>query len=200
MSEYSLLDGQKELLRKMAGAYDKTRKSGFMIVNNSTFTGVVFEAANGLREEIECDLVDINALNSEGLISLLSRHEGRLEAHSIDVIRANFTKPQQPPSTVLANNFVQGNVSGGTLQEAFGDHAKQTGSVSFGSIVAELKRTGIAQDQRNELENMMDEWPVASPTEKPSILQRFSDWCGRNSGNLGEFTGRALKGFFGSDT
>jgi len=68
---------------------------------------------------------------------------------------------------------------------------------SIVNILAELKAAGVPQPERNEIEYLMDDWTAATPERKATIREKFSAWCARNAGNIGEFTGKGLRAFFG---
>jgi hypothetical protein len=79
---------------------------------------------------------------------------------------------------------VFGSVTGHNVQ--IGDYA---------SIHEQLKEAGVSQEERNELENILDEIKTAKPEEKPSLMQRGIDWVGRNEKFLGALS-TIIKGWF----
>lgn len=69
---------------------------------------------------------------------------------------------------------VAGNVCHSTVQVA-----------DYSSIHALLKEHGVPQDQRNELENIMDEMHGAKSAEKSNILEKAKGWVVKNKEILG---------------
>ena len=103
----------------------------------------------------------------------------KLESDKILGDGVTFTKEeQQRASTVTYNiqNFagVLGNVQTTNLQ--IGD---------YNSIHADLKRLGISQKERNELEEILDRLKTSSEAEKEPLLQRGIDWLLRNGQTIG---------------
>lgn len=68
----------------------------------------------------------------------------------------------------------------------------QAGNVQIGeyaSIHVRLKDAGVTQEERNELENILDELERAKGEERKSVVKRGLDWIDRNKaliGNLGQ--------------
>lgn len=80
-------------------------------------------------------------------------------------------------TSVHINHFsgIMGNVSGGTIQ--IGDYA---------SIHRQLKERGIPQQERNELENLLDELKTASGEKKRSLAKRGLEWVAKHAETLGK--------------
>jgi hypothetical protein len=71
-------------------------------------------------------------------------------------------------------------------------------SLQIGDYVAvhsELKRCGVSQDQRNELEEILDQLPNASPEKRTSLLKRGGQWLKRNAGTIGALSD-VFRGWF----
>jgi hypothetical protein len=56
---------------------------------------------------------------------------------------------------------------------------------NFSTINEQLKHAGISQEDRNELENIMDAMKTAKPEDKPSVFRRGMEWVDKNKGPLG---------------
>ena len=65
----------------------------------------------------------------------------------------------------------------------------------YNGIHAELKRRGLPQVERNELENILDALPQAKKEEKSGLLKRGTDWITRNAAALGTFSETVRKWF-----
>lgn len=79
---------------------------------------------------------------------------------------------------------VIGNVQGEQVQ--IGD---------FNSILPKLKQLGISQQERNELENILDELKSTKPAKKENILARGMDWVLKNADKLGALSD-TIRGWF----
>ncbi len=88
--------------------------------------------------------------------------------------------------TYNIENFsgVLGNVTGDSVQ--VGD---------YNTLHAVLKRRGVSQAERNELETVLDGLPNADPDARKSLLARGSAWLGRNAANLGTLSD-TIRGWF----
>jgi hypothetical protein len=69
---------------------------------------------------------------------------------------------------------VLGDVSSSNIQ--FGDYS---------SIHHLLKEKGVSQDDRNDLENILDELKTAGPDEKKSLAKKGFEWLQRNAATIG---------------
>jgi len=69
---------------------------------------------------------------------------------------------------------VIGNVQSSNLQ--IGD---------YNSIHSELKKLGVSQKERNDLEDILDGLKTASDSERKSLLKRGSEWIVRNADKIG---------------
>ena len=89
-------------------------------------------------------------------------------------------------STYNIHNFtgILGNVDSSQVQ--IGD---------YNGIHAELKRRGLSQAERNELETILDTLPQAKQEEKPALLKRGTDWITRNATVLGTLSETVRKWF-----
>ena len=69
----------------------------------------------------------------------------------------------------------------------------------YASIDPELKRLGVSQKERNELENLWDEMKTPSITgdQKENLLKRGGEWLARNAGTIGSLS-QTIKGWFDS--
>lgn len=56
---------------------------------------------------------------------------------------------------------------------------------SYNSIHQKLKDLGVPQDERNELETIMDSLPEATPAERKSRIQKGLEWINRHKDTLG---------------
>jgi hypothetical protein len=69
---------------------------------------------------------------------------------------------------------ILGDVSSSNVQ--FGDYS---------SIHHLLKEKGVSQNERNELENLLDEMKTADPVQKKGLVKKGYDWVKRNAGTIG---------------
>jgi len=66
----------------------------------------------------------------------------------------------------------------------------------YGSIHEQLKAAGVSRDERNALDEILDELKKANkPEEKKSWAQKGMDWLGKNAENIGALGG-AIKSWF----
>ena len=105
----------------------------------------------------------------------------RLEANDIIGDGMTFSTDEKQKAaqamSVQINHFsgIMGNVSGGTIQ--IGDYAW---------IHRQLKERGIPQQERNELENLLDELKTASGENKRSLAKRGLEWVAKHAETLGK--------------
>lgn len=93
-------------------------------------------------------------------------------------------KAKTSDSVHIENYGIWGNVQAQNVQ--IGDYA---------SIHNQLKKAGVSQQERNELEKILDELKATSGEKHESIVQRGMDWVNRNKvliGNLGQLIIRWL--------
>jgi hypothetical protein len=92
----------------------------------------------------------------------------------------------QASTAIHIQNFqgILGSVSSG--QVAIGDYS---------SIHGQLKQAGISQEDRNELENLMDQFKKASQGKKKSLLAKGLDRVTRHASQLGTLSD-ALRAWF----
>ncbi len=95
-------------------------------------------------------------------------------------------KQKASSSTYQIQNFtgVLGNVQVENLQ--IGD---------YNSIHAELKRRGLPQEERNELENILDGLRSATAVERESLIKRGTEWVLRHASALGALA-EVIRGWF----
>jgi len=113
----------------------------------------------------------------------------KLEDNGIVGENLTFTEndKQRVSSTVYnIQNFTGfiGNVSESNVQ--IGD---------YNSIHSSLKKLGVSQQERNELEELMDKYTKANKEEKKSILKRGMDWLTRNGPTIGMLSETIRKWF-----
>ena len=89
-------------------------------------------------------------------------------------------------STINIHTFtgILGDVSASNVQ--FGDYS---------SIHEILKEKGVPQRERNDLENILDEIKVATPTKQKSLVKRGFEWVGKNASTIGTLS-NTIKGWF----
>jgi hypothetical protein len=195
MPEVRLFDRQKAIVRDMVAAFEKAGTAEFMIFHIVGFDGVIFDVNGDDGSRVACSAADLLMLDKAGLISIVSRDSGSLEPLAVELVRQNFSAPTASPPVTIGS-LVQ-NVHGGSMQNVIGNGANQSIHTAVTGVLAQLRSSGVPQPERNEIENLMDEYAAAGPQQKPSIMARFNAWCARNSGNIGEFAGGLLKGYFG---
>lgn len=81
---------------------------------------------------------------------------------------------------------VLGNVNASNIQ--FGDYS---------SIHSELKDKGVPQNERNELENILDDLRTAEPQKHKGLVTRGFDWLSRNGSTIGALSD-TIRGWFES--
>jgi hypothetical protein len=59
---------------------------------------------------------------------------------------------------------------------------------NYTDLHQKLKDSGISQEERNEIESIMDEIPKSHGEAKKSLISRGSSWVLRNAKNLGELS------------
>lgn len=74
--------------------------------------------------------------------------------------------------------------------------AEQVQIGNYNSIREELKKVGIPQDARNELENILDEFKTATSDKKKPLAKRGLDWVVQHADSLGKLAG-VIRGLFG---
>ena len=65
----------------------------------------------------------------------------------------------------------------------------------YGAIHGELKRRGVSQDERNELEQILDELPNAPADKRTSLLAQGGEWLKRNAPTIGALSD-VIRGWF----
>lgn len=65
----------------------------------------------------------------------------------------------------------------------------------YNSLHPELKRLGVPQLERNELEEILDELPQAKGQKRTTLLQRGAAWVTRTAKELGTLSD-AIRGWF----
>ncbi len=117
----------------------------------------------------------------------------KLEQDGILGNELSFSNEEKGKATGITCNIqnftgVAGNVIADNFQ--IGDYA---------SIDPELKRLGVSQKERNELENLWDEMKTPSITgdQKENLLKRGGEWLARNAGTIGSLS-QTIKGWFDS--
>jgi len=84
-------------------------------------------------------------------------------------------KAAQSPVVQHIQNFVNGDASVvGNIQ------AHNVNIGDYGSIRESLKEAGFTREQRNELEDILDDLKKAKEEDKPGIVQRGMDWVKKN--------------------
>jgi hypothetical protein len=198
MNDYNISDEQKRILRELVKATENGHPNRFLSVFNSMHYGVIFEQnlPKQLQQiAIECDDNDLEALKADGLITLRSRGIGQICQKGFDAVKSDFaTTPPQTATT--AGVIIHGDVHGGSLQGAVGNGNIQTIG-DFAKIHEQLKKAGVTQSERNEIENILDGLKTASESEKHSLMRRGRDWLERNGPAIGAVLGGAIKGYFG---
>jgi len=66
------------------------------------------------------------------------------------------------------------------------DHSTYVQVYDYSSLHQLLKERSVPQDQRNELENIMDELRSAPPEKKKSLLERGMAWVSKHKDFLGD--------------
>lgn len=65
----------------------------------------------------------------------------------------------------------------------------------YNSLHSDLKRYGVPQSERNELEEILDELPSASETDRKTLLKRGAEWVMRNANSIGTLSETLRKWF-----
>lgn len=58
----------------------------------------------------------------------------------------------------------------------------------YANIHQALRDAGVPQNERNELETIMDELPHATPEKKRNLVTRASSWIVRNADAIGKLS------------
>jgi len=113
----------------------------------------------------------------------------QLEREGILGAGMSFSKEEVTRAATITYNISQftgvlGDVSSSQMQ--FGD---------FNRIYSELKRLGISQEERNDLENILDEVQTATGDRRSSLVRRGMEWVTRNSPAIGTLS-ETIRGWF----
>ena len=65
----------------------------------------------------------------------------------------------------------------------------------YNNISGELERLGITEEERNELKDILETLPSASPTQKSSLRKRGLDWVTRHASTIGTLS-ETIRGWF----
>lgn len=65
----------------------------------------------------------------------------------------------------------------------------------YNSIHSSLKKFGVSKEERNELEELMDNYPKANKEEKKTLFKRGMDWLKRNGPTIGMLSETIRKWF-----
>jgi len=194
MSAYNLTEAQKNILRRMAEAIDEGFENRFVYFCNSKFQGAILEAAGKPQRQVGCAQEDLQMLHREGLVHFVQTG-GVVSQAGLDAVNANFVT--LPPGPQIAIGAVVASMTGGTIQTSIGTgNVQQAQAVNYAMLHEHLKRDGVPQAERNDLENILDGLGEGNPVERPSLMQRGREWLKRNAASLGEFAGGLLKGYF----
>jgi hypothetical protein len=115
----------------------------------------------------------------EAVRNLILQWSLKLEKDGILGEGLTFSQEEKQKASTTTYNIqnlqgVAGNVPAEYLQ--IGD---------YNTIHAELKRLGVPQDQRNELENILDALKTAKPEERKPLLHRGTEWLMKNAPSIG---------------
>lgn len=69
----------------------------------------------------------------------------------------------------------------------------------YNSIHSSLKKLGVSQEERNELEKIMDEYKVAENEEKKSLFTKGMEWLRKNGSIIGTLA-ETIRNWFGTAT
>ena len=118
----------------------------------------------------------------------------KLEKDGILGENMSFTPEEKKKASAGGNTYNISNSTGVFLGDVKAD-ALQVGD--FNSIYADLKRLGIPQKERNELENIVDELKTAEkePEKKQKLLTQGVNWLVRNAYKLGALSETIRKWF-----
>jgi hypothetical protein len=83
----------------------------------------------------------------------------------------------------------------GNLASQVTAHNVEIGNISFSTVNEQLKAVGIPQQERNELENIMDALKTAKAEDKPTLFQKGVAWIDRNKVALGTLAATLLSWF-----
>jgi hypothetical protein len=72
-------------------------------------------------------------------------------------------------------------------------HNSQIALFDYGAVHPKLKELRVPQEQRNELENIMDEMKTVPPEKKGSVMERAKSWVVKNEKFLGASIGLIRK-------
>lgn len=103
----------------------------------------------------------------------------KLEKEGILGEDLRFSQREKEAASTITYNInsfsgVLGNVTGHTVQ--IGDYA---------AIHNQLKELGVSQEERNELENILDKLKSAKGPEKQSLIKRIGEWVQKNGPVIG---------------
>lgn len=104
----------------------------------------------------------------------------RLEEEGVLGVGMTFSaKEKQHAASIIYNmNRIPGVVDENAA-------AKNVQISNYNSMHQKLKELGVAQEQRNELETIMDEVPAADPKQKKILIKKGQEWVQRNQEILG---------------
>ncbi len=93
-----------------------------------------------------------------------------------DLVFSEEEKKAASSQTFNINNFtgVIGDVSGENLQIG-----------NYNQIHSKLKELGVPQNERMEIENILDELSTSDDKQKNSLLKRAGEWLKRNASTIG---------------
>lgn len=129
---------------------------------------------NGIIESVKNIILDWSLkLESEGIVG-------------VDLTFSESDKQKALSTVYNIENFtgVIGDVSESNLQ--IGD---------YNSIHSSLKKLGVPQEERNELEKIMDDYKVAEDEEKKSLFTKGMDWLRKNGTIIGALAETIRKWF-----
>lgn len=103
----------------------------------------------------------------------------RLEKDGILGEALTFTKDEKQIAS--SNTYNIQNFSG-IIGNVDSEHVQIGG---YNTIRLELKRLGVSQKERNELEDILDSLKTVQKEEKPSLIKRGAEWLKRNGPLIG---------------
>jgi hypothetical protein len=183
-------------LGELETAYQDTGKDGIL---QMPFSTALLNELFGHSREYQIGMVPTVILARTQVYGILDAVRNavlnwslRLEADGILGEGMTFSQTEKEKAashhtTYNINNFtgVLGNMSAEAVQ--IGD---------FGAIHSELKRRGVPQDQRNELEAILDELPGAvSADKKGMLIAKGGEWLKRNASTIGTLS-EVIRGWF----
>jgi predicted transcriptional regulator len=164
----------------MVGVYNKSKGSVIGFVDASPFAEEVgltgAQKIHLIRSLCNQGLLDLQELRDERCIVKLT-DRGRETMREILASEMPFS-----PSIPHVNIGSIGNFTG-NLASNISAHNLQISS--FSSINEQLKAVGVSQQERNELEILMDDLKAAKQEDKPWLFQRGMNWVNRNKSALG---------------